>query len=694
MIQGHEEGKLLPFVVILTPSGSGKTQLPFALEAKGRPVHHLVLNETGCNKQVIYKAMEDISKTFRMALESDIDILNHRFQKRNVKIQDSMAFTCISILNRKIELQIVSVIFTMLGANYHSHLLPKSMSEYTVDALKQHVALMKQVLGPAQLPIFFLDEVNTDCDRRKAGLRLARNILRSVGLVAVILTTDSGACCLIGYSGSGRFDAEPLLWCKVITRLPKLTPTTAALIGLDVALHTIDKWYGSFVAFIKTHCFTCLPYFMHMLTDVLNKLTGRGEGETDVLPRLTTAAFMDRVFLEMNKTIRHANPKRQPIHVLQSQLGLYLSFYNNCDFHNAHVPVNMFDDDEYVDILISHHFAQLVEDQVFDVYLDGLPGIEHVDAALYHLCIQAADGRLVTWKRRAVFPSPCEDPFVILIFLTLPYSDKCEEQEVMYPTANARQGPNLIDTGIYSEMRSSRLCHDGDTRRTKVALAATAFAHASRVDGFCGTTLSRFLLHLAVELCPFPKVVAEFKWSENSVVTSSAAFNERFKDLRVPFLGPPNTIFPSNLLALEGGMFANLQTLANIANNMHFKIAGNESGKWKLDFSGNIVNRVTLKALKDTLLQVANNSGQTFGGVHIYFTAFLQRNLFATESWNDWKEGKGLKTVNVAKLTFGKKCDIDLLPLAGRNMPWIDWDECTLLVIFIDVTSFIKREIL
>jgi hypothetical protein len=207
------------------PSGSGKTQLPFALGAGGLTIHHLIC------KQLIYQVLGDPSLTFMKALEKDFENV---FQPMAEKGEPRSVLHLFVVLRTGF---MYSDGFVRSSHTYGRYYSPSSSSAsantpgyYTVQALKNYVDELKKD-SKTRLPIIFLDEVTSDDAVGKAILRHARNILRSVGLVVVMMSTNSGACKLIRYAVRVRVidrlglaegvDGEPVIRTYAADSIPR-----------------------------------------------------------------------------------------------------------------------------------------------------------------------------------------------------------------------------------------------------------------------------------------------------------------------------------------------------------------------------------------------------------------------------------------------------------------------------------------
>ncbi len=339
---------LFPYVVIVAPSGSGKTQFPFALRAKGRNVHHMVISNeiTNDRMQRIYKFLAGPSIPFKSALKWDWDTLMRSHAPFDV-------LSCISLQQSSLHLYTVQFLFDLLS---NGRIVGTTC---TISDLKRYV---RTLCDASQQPIICLDEAIDTSEKEKSYLRLACNILRSVGIVTIMMGTNSSACNLIGDSVISRGRSrENHLWCKLITRLPKLSETTIPFTSLQEALGRIEGvGHDQFVTFVKQHMYTCLPYFMIVLAKVVNN------NEFQIDANIVT--FMDTLLAKMTSFIRESKPMLESVHGLYCQLALQHCLYHPRLFS---YPLSLIDDCGNDNIFVAHHFEPMMIDGIVDLYLLG-----------------------------------------------------------------------------------------------------------------------------------------------------------------------------------------------------------------------------------------------------------------------------------------------------------------------------------
>lgn len=91
---------------------------------------------------------------------------------------------------------------------------------YTTRSLRTYVLGQKEAGRP--LPVFFLDEATS---LKGPRLRYLRSVFRTVGLLVVLMGTDSTAANLVGPTSTvvTRGTGSESVSCHMVTRLPRCT---------------------------------------------------------------------------------------------------------------------------------------------------------------------------------------------------------------------------------------------------------------------------------------------------------------------------------------------------------------------------------------------------------------------------------------------------------------------------------------
>jgi hypothetical protein len=688
LVSSEEPQSYIPFLIVDAPSGSGKTQLPFALEARGLTVYHLI-----CNKAVLGSSMQPIYRKFKRTSLALLESLEYDFQvllkSSALPIEGQLyeldRLGCDQLKSYQRDLRTVQFLFDLFtngamtsGSSGVAATAPEP-SSFTVSALADWVDALKTQVGAKNVPIVFLDEATGGNDRSKAYIRLMRNILRCIGVVAILMGTNSCAGNLITYSTASRGDKK--LWCFLITKLPRLTAETAEVIMLNQAFALMKQnRHDAFVNFVEKYMTTCLPYFLVVMAQVIHDPT--------FVPHLhseTTLQLMNRLFGKMCLWIRNRKPLLASTNGLRGQLQLQCSAYTpegvTKEIQDSILAI------KETDIFVACHFAQLCHSEICALY--ALPNM---------LSLGESEKR---WDRQACFPSSLSDPFLYLLFagphetegIKSPFISQDDRRNA---SVQLRTFAALREVQGDAENKSTATLptlivasnppafkKEGDALEMPVAIA---FGTASRRDGFGGTIFSRFLENLLNELVSRGSIV--FCWSPSSILANTPMFVMHFGDKRIPFLSTPNTTWPPLLLLITGTYFANLERPADEEKVDLIAHVAKETNTLE-KFVGeckNLSNALTLEKLKEVLKRAPKSSGEDGFCVDVVFASELQQDYFThcgKSSWDSFVTDNSMTNMNVAKVVIDRENGIFDLKELSRNMKWISWESCRVLVVVI-----------
>ncbi len=213
------------------------------------------------------------------------------------------------------------------------------------------------------------------------------------------------------------------------------------------------------------------------------------------------------------------------------------------------------------------------------------------------------------------------------------------------------------------------------------AMGLHAIIVASRYGGVGGSTWSNFVLHLATHLkCDDRSSLCDLQceWDASADV---ASVDKLVGDWVMPFLGPPNSPWPttlSNISALCLGNFSRSQN----RERLDFVVEGCSNGG--LSFTGEFKNYsqpVDSDAMKSILRRVP--SGTPF---HLVVVSKLQMTYGSISlAHSDFDHLVGANVLKVVTIDEGKR-SLSLAPLFDREL--VAWDECRKLVLFVEEAAF------
>lgn len=545
------------FYLVDGPSGIGKTQLPFTMEAKGLVVCHLLLTLSQ-TLQNIYQPLREVSCQFQIALNSDLVILNPS-QRDDPQLSSDALYAFPTPLHT------VAFIFASLGVRLDQ------VRKFTVRALSRYVQSMTQ----EHRPVYFLDEVLPLHTRQKLQdsdinrLRLARNLLRAVGLVVVLMGTNSSAANFADLAIHSRTSLAALTtpWCKVITRLSPATLDSLAPLGVKEKLISLDivDPTGNCRLFFNSQFRTCIPWFVEIFVQAISAL--------EPVRRYTgnVSKFMDKLLCAMSTTIFQSKDKLRSMNGLRGQYNMHLTttkFPTTTREGGARhknpakkepSPIACPDTAS----LVSNHFAWL----------------NAIDPSLYlrddHLWIDPSCKNV--WENPpASFKRAIEDSLFYLLLgggkgehFPKPFAFSSNPYTTLHTKTMLDDETRGIIRGVNSPNENSSALHRcGDLLES---MASVAIEMSSHQGGVRGILVSDFLLCFLRELLPSSIAL---EWKEEA--GPSRFLTSTFLSQRIPFLSTANDPWPQTLKDIPGTNFGDFNRAEN-AERIDVKIFNSQS---------------------------------------------------------------------------------------------------------------------
>lgn len=302
-----------PFIWVVAPSGSGKTQLAYTLNANGCNCIYFVM-DTSSEAQFIYQSSRDISKTLKKCIANDISTLTKNLENESDLISTIMSCSFLTDYGG-IYLETIGFIHSLLSRNTENSTIeyrPMSYIEFEDNWRPQWLA------GPNanDMPCVIIDEFSlADGDDQKMHL-FSRNIIRALGLVCIVMGTNSHAGNLVkpvslGKVGSVCVGVAPRPWVYVVHRLPRVSfahtaPVLAAKYSAAVASFKNDaKWARFFQWLEGTPAPTVRPRFFRYALEALVKYFGYPEPVKSPLNALNYLLDDARERVEATKYFSH-----------------------------------------------------------------------------------------------------------------------------------------------------------------------------------------------------------------------------------------------------------------------------------------------------------------------------------------------------------------------------------------------------
>ena len=532
----------IPFMFLDGSSGMGKTQMAFTLMSREEfRVHYFVCSQTGQTAQPIYKRYENISTFFVQCIQSDTE--TPEFSSGSYRFISSRACGFIVAL--------------ITG---EKQLKPMTLGE---GAKKIHTYLKGADKKP-QTNIIFLDEFPQLGNKNLEYLRWMRNIFRNLHLVTICSSTSSSVANLIGASASSRDSDDPIDWCYVFPRFPKV-------------LNISGSTFSEFQKYVFSHS---RPLFSATLQKTL--LEDPGMDISDLCGSL-------------GKRI-HRMKMRYNEHFAHGQICLLLA--------TSHIEYET----NSPDMLSSSHFINLVENKFFLLQIES--------GNLF----KKGSGFREEWKASLAFPNPKDD---ILLFLCLMgnkgYYPICE-----FNSTNRipfRKSFKAIKFKGCKNRGSLIMGCGNPLVRTNTGLELEAMSTAvislsSHYEGLNGIKFEKFLSHVLYEF--------ECLESSSDAVLCRNEYYKGFDDIVIPFLSAPSVSWPDEIYGFSYN-FCNLWRTLN-EERIDFRTDSFDVDKKKRILSGECKDwndKLSRKEVEKILVRIPHDSI-----IHLVFTRTMRSKYY------------------------------------------------------------------
>ena len=616
-----------PFFYIDGSSGMGKTQLAFCFNR--RPYYYLLGTSGGDGSyQHIYNNFISISQIFDECIEKDFASYGkHGFEyySCNSRIYNLPLYTYgFILLLLKYNLQLNSNEMIFLEQN-KAYFIKPTVQEEILNLLENEYYKKNK-----KIPFFIIDEVTTD---KQTKTIFQRNIFRTVFLVVVLMGTDSKLTKMIPTSVHSRAlgDRE---WVIVIPIFPKFYYDKS------------DNWkrIENKFPFLNDLIYHSRGLFSTLLIDYCC------ENETKLLD-LRNNQLINVLLKYLFITIKRQKKLLFSVESKEAQTKLFLdsSRKRNREGEN------------YLNINAIHkHFANLKDENLLKLFLDNESGKGESNYLMQE------NHKL--WKPEALFPEIRNDILLYLIFLGTKDCYTLFDNDVRVPSLHMIQH-YISDYEVYHQYEQK--VNDG----TKLeALCCMSICIASHTNGVEGISINNFITAL----------VNEFQYDcKNEILLSEEPTElcHLLKELTIPFLSPPNGLWPSYLLSIPDTKFDNL---IRPPNNERCDLLI-ENSEW---FLGEVKdhNKLTTSCLKSMLKTQSMSHSTSF--FRLYFTNKLQVTYFEKENgipcmnnklWLKFLKEEHLDNlfINIYKINC---CNGMINELDSIHLPCYSSNECNLII--------------
>ncbi|KAI3641048.1 hypothetical protein MIR68_001926 [Amoeboaphelidium protococcarum] len=558
-----------PFLFVLDSSGTGKTQLAFALKsALSRckiTTMYLVCSPVGDSSQPIYRVYADISHAFQECVRRDL---------LGIRTVDELS--CTSLARKS--LYIFGLIAQLLIDNDKE---PPTVVNYEQKTAQQVWSKLDNCLN---YPVVILDEFSTREGDNDNTLRLLRNSIRALKFGLVLLGTNSTAVNLIDKSIEWQSrDMDSFHWCSLYYSLPKVR-----ISALELPLKC-DDWIRGLLCSSR-------PLFAVIARDCLRNYkdgSGNGMSQEDI-----DGWFRDIALRIISQKKIFDNPFGR-----HGQVCLFLNM--NYDYTNNVITHNY--------PLIHRHFAHLEERVV------GW-GDKFCIRLLKDMTLDS-DER-TKWNPRITFPTPEDD---VLLFLCLmgtlksnPFRDGSGQD------ISLRQAVQEIERSRRSN--ELKLMYDNAIQISNdgmflEAILASSLCVASHSNGIGGICLRDFICSVYAHIQNQELLyIYSLKMPEDA-----SALVDLLENFIIPNLAPPNQKWPQCVQAIPNSRFGHLYRTKNQTRldlDTDFQLTGESK-----DYNGPI----DISTMRSMIERVPTSSKVHFIFVRRLQSKYFTRSSFSTE---------------------------------------------------------------
>jgi hypothetical protein len=557
------------------PSGVGKTTLPYCL---GKDFIHLVLADLGDNAQSIYACLNPRSSAFRSALRLDVArcLLNRQ--------ESGPRFGTTALLDYAQPLQSAAVLAEFLGIKHTGALL--------VCELRN--AIKDQYPVPEKRPILCLDEVPAYSEEGQDFIALARNLGRVVGLVVMMMGTDSTAANLVAHGGSRGGNGQA--WAHLVLDLPKLNRRTEAMLRQEFKA-TKDTSRSEFVC---DEVLTARPWLAELMI--------RWEAETqddddehhlDKLRNFVAGEIARAKNTHTRQWLRGQVCLHMPRYLPASETQI-----DSKGLHSVHAHTSSF---------VTKHMALLRHPDEAKCH-QKRKGVAELTLTGHQICFAGQ-----VWVPKCEYPLLEHESILYLSLMgTKEFPAFCSpESGRRLSTLQAhRDVVPVVDTVSTDYQNPNEMSLDGDWLE---GVGQTAIGSASREMGVRGTTLKALVPCVCAELSEGDYKLIQVEDTDWNWVGSLA-------DLQVPYL-LPTSLVPAHLRQVSGTFFGSIFRPERGQRRDFVVQASTANGEWKEGaISGEAKNYqapLSLTVLKNMLERVPAESK-----LHLIVCNELQQKYF------------------------------------------------------------------
>lgn len=548
-----------PFIAVLAPSGSGKTQLAFALDIL-RPVVRITFSVPSHTRQAVYNGSGGLGQEIIHAANVDF-VEGLRNTKANAR-----SCNFLKEFSNITKLKLAGFLKELIGIRLDpskAHLIQKFDERFDIVYNSCTVGeLVEYIQKYATKPVMILDEFHRkyENDDDWPCMIYCRNLIRTVGLVCIVMGTDSSAKNVIETAGadSGNIiEGAPKPWVYVVHELPKCLVKPISLSTTKISRSTFPDYNE------MAQLFLSLPIGLkHRYVKLVHWITKK----PSIRPLTLTLAFeflkiqfqkivdgnqeplsIEQLFGGLVEHVRATIMARKE-DTLRGENGVIGQFALNCgDFRHGKGQNGP-------DFLIHSHYAFLnspdFECSWFSLHRKSVDKKNYLftSEGLSNICAATS------WNPESFFPESPSDELMEIV-LVGQISASCYLRNISTYDAyvnNVRKKFHNIVSAI-GKRRHLRL---GSMLES---ITMVAIINASHRCGYGGISLELFLPRLVSEFYPF-------RLPDNPALNPSCDLYQHLQDgttfpFHVPFFAPLDSSFSADLTSLSQAFyFASIRT--------------------------------------------------------------------------------------------------------------------------------------
>ena len=560
------------------------------------------------------------------------------------------------------ELQTVGVVFALLRSELSGN-VQSEVGPWTVANLSRFV---QDFPNKERLPIFFLDEVLPQYDYRdgrprivSSELRLARNLLSAVGLVSVLMGTNSSAANFIS-AASTSLCGETKTWCQLVTCLPRPNVESLRTIGAEDVINSLKvlPLLASICPFLAQQFQSCTPWFIELFVKVVTQEQMLQNHPT----AMSAIEFLDRVLCIMAKRVDHSKGdyNRQsfrraqfcyhlePLRKPRCLTGEILSNNGSAEEETEMTGEGIVSREDRT-VFVSSHFASLDESDCYlSIHQNNL-----------------SKNMMTPWLPTASFQRARDDSFLYLMLgggdcrldfptpFSSPANPRMTTLETFWSLKNDHSH-NSSGTVIPTEnIDAERL--DGAALEV---IAAVAVEIASHRRGLGGIDVAEFLLQLATELLPSYQPL---EWIHPSAILQSLG------EKRVPYLSAAGDSWPDTFRSIQGVNWGHLfRTKDQDQIDLKIHTAQNPSHPEISAECKNYKNGLNGEVLREILARIPSTSW-----LHLVICPHMQQSYWSAQTQIKWDTFKSAHHLEESALLRVVKAGstLTLKPLFTKSVP-------------------------